>query len=92
MSRAPGVTEQEEVEAVMNRHDVEARDTVEPDRLPQLVDLYAREWWSAGRTADDVARMLRASDVVVALAHRPTGSWASPARSPTASASRWFWT
>ena len=51
----------------------EARDSIEPDQLPQLVGLFAHEWWSQTRTMDDVARMLLASDVVVTLAHRSTG-------------------
>ncbi len=42
------------------------------DRLPQLMDLYANEWWTSGRTADDVTRMLQETDLVVALVHRPT--------------------
>lgn len=56
----------------MTRAEVEVRDALEPGRLPQLVDLYAEAWWTGSRTADDVARMLRASDLVFCLVHRPT--------------------
>jgi len=52
--------------------DVDIRHAIEPDRLPQLLELYAAEWWTEGRTADDVSRMLAASDLVVALVHRPS--------------------
>lgn len=52
--------------------EIELRYTVEPARLPQLMDLYASEWWTVGRTATDVRQMLRASDLVFALVHRPT--------------------
>jgi len=52
--------------------DVDIRYAIEPDRLPQLLELYAAEWWTEGRTADDVSRMLAASDLVVALVHRPS--------------------
>jgi len=47
--------------------EIEVRYEVEPARL---MDLYAGEWWTAGRDADAVARMLAASDVVVALVRR----------------------
>lgn len=32
----------------------------------------AGEWWSAGRTSDDVARMLQETDLLVASVHLPT--------------------
>lgn len=56
----------------MNRVDVEVRETLEPERLPQLMELYAGEWWTGARAATDVARMVRASDLVFCLVHRPT--------------------
>jgi GNAT superfamily N-acetyltransferase len=52
--------------------DIELCHTVDAERLPQLMDLYANAWWTSGRTASKVARMLQASDVVVALVHRPS--------------------
>ena len=56
----------------MDPADIDVRDTVEAARLAQLMDLYATEWWTATRTAADVARMLKATDLVIALVHRPT--------------------
>jgi GNAT superfamily N-acetyltransferase len=46
---------------------VEVRYELEPERLGQLLDLYAGEWWTARRTPDGVERMLADSDAVVAL-------------------------
>jgi GNAT superfamily N-acetyltransferase len=48
----------------------EVRYELEPERLGQLLDLYAGEWWTATRTAHGVERMLAASDAVVALVRR----------------------
>lgn len=56
----------------MDLSEVEVREAVEADRLPQLMELFAAEWWTASRTADDVAAMLAGSDLVFALIHRPT--------------------
>lgn len=56
----------------MIRGEVEVRDSIEPDQLSSLVELFAHEWWSQTRTMEDVTRMLLASDVVVTLAHRST--------------------
>ncbi|BCB80952.1 hypothetical protein Pflav_073620 [Phytohabitans flavus] len=55
----------------MDLRDVELRDRVEAERLPQLMELFASGWWTADRVADDVAAMLGASDLVFALLHRP---------------------
>jgi GNAT superfamily N-acetyltransferase len=52
--------------------DIEVAYELGPDRLPQLMDLYAGEWWTARRATTDVARMLAGSDIVVALIHRPS--------------------
>jgi GNAT superfamily N-acetyltransferase len=49
---------------------IEVRYELEPERLGQLLDLYAGEWWTATRTADGVGRMLVASDAIVALVRR----------------------
>lgn len=56
----------------MDPSDVDVRHAIEPERLPQLLELYAAEWWTEGRTVADVSRMLAASDLVVALVHRPS--------------------
>jgi GNAT superfamily N-acetyltransferase len=39
-----------------------------PERLPDLMDLYASAWWASSRRAEDVERMLSRSDVVVGVA------------------------
>jgi GNAT superfamily N-acetyltransferase len=49
---------------------IEVRYEVEPARLPQLLELYAGEWWTAGREPADVEAMLAASGAVVALIDR----------------------
>jgi predicted GNAT family N-acyltransferase len=47
-------------------------DEVGRDRLPQLMDLLADQWWTADRQIADVERMLTASSLVFALIHRPS--------------------
>src|SRR3954447_14888387 len=54
----------------MNHSEVEQLDTIDADRLPQLVELCAGQWWTAGRSPDAVRRMLAGSDVVIALRRR----------------------
>jgi predicted GNAT family N-acyltransferase len=49
---------------------IELQDHVEPDRLPQLMELFAQAWWARGRAAVDVSTMLERSDVVVAAVDR----------------------
>lgn len=51
--------------------EIEVRDRVGTDRLPELMGLFATEWWTADRTADDVERMLAASDLVFAAVLAP---------------------
>ncbi|GAA3550019.1 GNAT family N-acetyltransferase [Kribbella ginsengisoli] len=46
--------------------------SVEPERIPQLMDLFGSAWWTADRTPDDLSQMLRESDLVLALIHQPT--------------------
>jgi GNAT superfamily N-acetyltransferase len=57
----------------MDVAEVEVWDSVGPDRLPGLLELFGSAWWAAGRSADDVSRMLARSDVVLAVGHRETG-------------------
>jgi hypothetical protein len=45
----------------MDLSEIEVRETVEVGRLAQLMELFAAGWWTASRTADDVAAMLAAS-------------------------------
>ncbi len=51
---------------------IELQDHVEPERLPQLMDLFAQAWWAKDRTAADVAAMLERSDLVFGLIDRAT--------------------
>ncbi|MFF5174653.1 GNAT family N-acetyltransferase [Micromonospora sp. NPDC000089] len=43
---------------------------MDADRVGQLVEMFAAEWWTNDRSADDVAAMIAASDLVVTLIHR----------------------
>ena len=52
--------------------ETDIRDEIQAELLPQLMDLYAGEWWSAGRTSDDVAHMLQETDLLVTSVHRPS--------------------
>ncbi|MGY0002919.1 GNAT family N-acetyltransferase [Micromonospora sp. I033] len=56
----------------MDRSDIDVRDSVEGDRLAQLMELFASEWWTAERSPADVTAMLAASDLVFALIQRST--------------------
>ena len=42
-------------------------DHVPPERLDDLMRLYASAWWASSRRAEDVERMLADSDLVVGL-------------------------
>jgi GNAT superfamily N-acetyltransferase len=57
--------------AIVDRRDVELRERLESERLPQLMELFAAGWWTADRIAEDVAAMLAASDLLFTLVHRP---------------------
>jgi len=46
---------------------IELRDHVPPERLDQLMELFAGQWWTAGRDRESVQAMLRGSDLVFAL-------------------------
>jgi predicted N-acetyltransferase YhbS len=49
-----------------------AQDSVQPGRIPQLMELFTSAWWTADRPPDDVIQMLRESDLVLTLIHQPT--------------------
>jgi GNAT superfamily N-acetyltransferase len=49
---------------------LEIRDTLESERIDQLLELYAQAWWARDRAASDVRRMLEATDLVFALIDR----------------------
>jgi predicted GNAT family N-acyltransferase len=57
----------------VNVSEVEVRETVDVDCLPELMELFASAWWTTDRTTADVQRMLAASDLVFALVHRRSG-------------------
>jgi GNAT superfamily N-acetyltransferase len=42
-------------------------DTIDADRLPQLMQLYSSEWWTSHRTSEQVRDLVRWSDLVVGL-------------------------
>ena len=52
--------------------EIDLQEAVDAGRLPQLMELFAGAWWTAGRTADDVTAILAGSDLVITLVHRPT--------------------
>ncbi len=43
------------------------------DQILQLHALYQHEWWSAGRSVEDVRRMLRETDLLIGLVESETG-------------------
>ncbi|WP_406041735.1 GNAT family N-acetyltransferase [Micromonospora sp. NBC_00898] len=57
----------------MDLSEIEVRDAVDADCLPDLMNLFASAWWAAGRSASDLNRMLETSDLVFGLVHRPSG-------------------
>jgi GNAT superfamily N-acetyltransferase len=67
----------------VDRAEIDVLSTLDGARLPQLMQLYAQEWWTARRTHHDVAAMVEASDVVVGLVHRPTDRLVGFARAIT---------
>lgn len=42
------------------------------DQVETLQQLYAREWWSQGRSVEDIRRMLRQTDVMVGFVEKET--------------------
>jgi GNAT superfamily N-acetyltransferase len=51
--------------ALMREHvDVSISESLSPQRLPELMALYAGQWWTKGRQRDDVIRMLDHSDLI----------------------------
>ena len=46
--------------------------SVEPARLPDLLDLFATAWWMSDRTLDETARILAESDLVFTLQDQDT--------------------
>jgi GNAT superfamily N-acetyltransferase len=46
-------------------HEYLSIEQLSDDQVETLQQLYAREWWSKGRSGEDIRRMLRQSDVMV---------------------------
>ena len=42
-------------------------DSIDDHRLPQLMELYRREWWTGKRTTNQVRELLKWSDLVIGL-------------------------
>ncbi|OBQ63715.1 GNAT family N-acetyltransferase [Mesorhizobium erdmanii] len=42
-------------------------ETFEGERWPRLYDLYTKEWWTAGRSFEDVVKMVEHSDLAIGL-------------------------
>jgi GNAT superfamily N-acetyltransferase len=61
-------------------HIYDVRHRLSPAQTDELLRLYADEWWSAGRTAPDVARMLRSSDLLFAVVERRSDTLVAFAR------------
>lgn len=59
---------------------LEEVDGLTADQAAQLTELYQAEWWTAGRTRRDVARMLDGSDIVLGLVEPDTRELAAFAR------------
>lgn len=57
-----------------------AIDRLDESQVADLHALYQHEWWSRGRTAGDVRRMLAHTDLVFGVAREPSGSLAGFAR------------
>jgi predicted GNAT family N-acyltransferase len=45
---------------------------IESDRLPELLTLFHSAWWMSDRTPEETERVLRESDIVVALVDPPS--------------------
>jgi GNAT superfamily N-acetyltransferase len=59
---------------IMTEHvEVKVSDSFATDRLPELMALFAGQWWTKGRTAGDVAAMLDHSDLIATVTDTHTG-------------------
>ena len=55
-------------------------DSLTPEQVVELHELYQGEWWSKGRTSSDVRTMLAHTGVVIGLIDEGTGRLAAFAR------------
>ena len=58
-------------------------DALEPSHIEELVALYQNEWWSKGRTREDVRKMVAHSDIVFRLVEAETDRLVGFARAIT---------
>lgn len=58
----------------------EQLDVISPEHARQLHALFQGEWWTRGRTLEEVRRLLEHCDLFVAFAERPSGTLAAFAR------------
>ena len=58
---------------MMEHVEVKVSDSFATDRLPELMALFAGQWWTKGRTVDDVAAMLDHSDLIATVTDTHTG-------------------
>jgi GNAT superfamily N-acetyltransferase len=53
---------------IMTQHvEVKVSDSFAADRVPELMALFAEQWWTKGRNAEDVATMLHHTDLIAAV-------------------------
>ena len=58
---------------IMTQHvDVKVSDSFATERLPQLMALFAEQWWTKDRTVDDVAAMLEHTDLIASVTDTDT--------------------
>jgi GNAT superfamily N-acetyltransferase len=54
--------------------EVELSDSLAPDRLPGVMGLFADQWWTKDRSAEDVAAMLEHCDLVATVTDTQSGA------------------
>jgi predicted GNAT family N-acyltransferase len=58
---------------IMTQHvEVKVSDSFATGRLPELMALFAEQWWTKDRTADDVAAMLEHTDLIASVTDTDT--------------------
>jgi predicted GNAT family N-acyltransferase len=59
---------------IMTQHvEVKVSDSFATDRLPELMALFAEQWWTKGRRVDDVTAMLDHTDLIATVTDTDTG-------------------
>jgi GNAT superfamily N-acetyltransferase len=58
---------------IMTQHvEVKVSDSFAAERVPELMGLFAEQWWTKGRRVDDVAAMLDHTDLIAAVTDTDT--------------------